>query len=65
VTKPSLFTQGDATRLCKGIHKAGLVVARVRVKPDGTLEADTATDIEIESNSADNNENEWDTVLIK
>lgn len=63
MTKPYLFTQNDTVRLYKSIHKAGLVVARVRILPDGTLEADVTNSVENISNLADNAGNEWDEVL--
>lgn len=61
MTKPVTFTQSDTVRLVQSAKKAGLTVSRLRVLPDGTIEADVAQGSEISKTGA----NDWDEVLTE
>jgi hypothetical protein len=53
------FKQGDVTKACKGMVKAGLSVRRVEIDREGKLVIITGKPEEMPTGA---NENEWDSV---
>jgi hypothetical protein len=56
---PATFKQGDVTKAVKAVVAAGILVFRVKIGKDGSIEIDTC---KVQSGNSGETTNPWDTI---